>query len=111
MKPLARISVVAVRDRAKAEAFAAAHPIGKVCDRYRDVVSHEKVNAVYNPLHQLDAFITAVKKGVPLYTNGDDAGAQITVLDRCLIGTTKPRVCLSEAWHANQHSLGCYLIQ
>jgi predicted dehydrogenase len=50
-EPLARISVIAARDRGKAEAFAAAHHIRTVCDSYSDVVNHEKINALYNPLH------------------------------------------------------------
>ena len=50
-EPLARISVMAARDRARAETFAAAHHIGTVCDSYSDVVRHEKINALYNPLH------------------------------------------------------------
>ena len=50
-EPLAHISVIAARDRDKANAFAAAHHIGTVCDSYLDVVSHEKINALYNPLH------------------------------------------------------------
>lgn len=50
-EPLARILVIAARDREKAPAFASAHHIRTVCDGYLDVVSHEKINAVYNPLH------------------------------------------------------------
>ena len=50
-EPLAHISVIAARDRDKANAFATAHHIGTVCDSYLDVVSHEKINALYNPLH------------------------------------------------------------
>ena len=50
-EPLAHISVIAARDRDKANAFAAAHHIGTVCDSYLDVVGHEKINALYNPLH------------------------------------------------------------
>jgi len=50
-EPLARISVIAARDRAKAQAFATAHHIRTVCDSYANVVVHETIDAVYNPLH------------------------------------------------------------
>ena len=50
-EPLAHITVIAARDKDKANAFAAAHHIGTVCDSYLDVVGHEKINALYNPLH------------------------------------------------------------
>ena len=50
-EPLARVSVIAARDRNKAETFASAHHIGTVCASYSDVVNHEKINALYNPLH------------------------------------------------------------
>ena len=50
-EPLAKISVIAARDKAKAEAFANAHHIRVVCDSYSDVVNHEKIDALYNPLH------------------------------------------------------------
>ena len=50
-EPLAHITVIAARNRDKANAFATAHHIGTVCDSYLDVVDHEKINALYNPLH------------------------------------------------------------
>lgn len=50
-EPRARISVIAARDRQRAEAFANAHHIRTVCDNYDEVVTHGHINAVYNPLH------------------------------------------------------------
>jgi len=50
-EPHAQISVIAARDRSRAEAFAAAHHVPAVCDTYDEVVRHESINAVYNPLH------------------------------------------------------------
>lgn len=47
----AEVSVVAARDRARAEAFAQEHGIPIVVDSYEDVVNHPDINAVYNPLH------------------------------------------------------------
>jgi len=50
-EPRAAVSVVAARDRSRAERFAEAHHIRTVVDSYQEVVTHPKVNAVYNPLH------------------------------------------------------------
>jgi predicted dehydrogenase len=45
------VSVVAARDRARAEAFAQEHGIPNVVDSYEDVINHPDIDAVYNPLH------------------------------------------------------------
>ena len=50
-EPGAYISVIAARHRQRAEAFAASHNIARVVDDYQAVVEHEKVDAVYMPLH------------------------------------------------------------
>ena len=50
-EPGAFISVVAARSRERAEAFAAAHNIPRVVDDYQAVIEHDKVDAVYIPLH------------------------------------------------------------
>ncbi len=50
-EPQAMISCVAARDRARAEAFAEAHHIRTVLDTYDEVATHEKITALYNPLH------------------------------------------------------------
>ena len=47
----ALISVVAARDRSRAEAFAREHEIANVVDCYEDVINHPDIDAVYNPLH------------------------------------------------------------
>ena len=45
------VSVVAARDRSRAEAFAQDHGIPEVVDSYDDVINHPDIDAVYNPLH------------------------------------------------------------
>ena len=50
-EPSALIYFIAARDRDRAGAFAKHHHIRHVCDTYDEVVTHEKINAVYNPLH------------------------------------------------------------
>ena len=45
------VSVVAARDRSRAEAFAQEHVIPNVVDSYDDVINHPDIDAVYNPLH------------------------------------------------------------
>ncbi len=50
-EPGAYISVIAARSRQRAEAFAASHNIPRVVDDYQAVIEHEKVDAVYVPLH------------------------------------------------------------
>ena len=47
----AEVSVVAARDRSRAEAFAQEHGIPNVVDSYKDVINHPDIDAVYNPLH------------------------------------------------------------
>jgi predicted dehydrogenase len=49
-EPAASIYSIAARDRARAEAFAQWHRIPKVLDSYAEVVTHPKVDAVYNAL-------------------------------------------------------------
>ena len=50
-EPSVRVYAIAARDRERAAAFAAAHHIPKVLDSYDEVATHEKVDALYNPLH------------------------------------------------------------
>lgn len=50
-EPRARINVVAARDQARAALFAHAHHIRQVVEGYDEVVTHDAINAVYNPLH------------------------------------------------------------
>lgn len=50
-EPGAYVSTVAARDRSRAEAFADHHRIPHVADDYQAVLDHEKVDAVYIPLH------------------------------------------------------------
>ncbi|HEX5567038.1 MAG TPA: Gfo/Idh/MocA family oxidoreductase, partial [Streptomyces sp.] len=45
-----RLVAVAARDRARAEAFAAAHGVERVLDGYAGVIADPEVEAVYNPL-------------------------------------------------------------
>lgn len=45
--------------------------------------SYETVDRRPTYAYQLDAFIAAVKRDEPLWTDGDDAVAQMTVIDRC----------------------------
>lgn len=68
-EPGASIRAIAARDRARAEAFAQAHGIPDVCDSYEEVITHAKVDAVYNPL-QITAHhewtLRAIKAGKPV---------------------------------------------
>ena len=50
-EPGAYISVIAARNRRRAETFAEAHRIPRVVEDYQAVVEHDKVDAVYIPLH------------------------------------------------------------
>ena len=45
-----RLVVVAARDRARAEAFAAAHGVERATDSYSEVLADPDVDVVYNPL-------------------------------------------------------------
>ena len=49
-EPRAVISVIGARSRERAQNFAECHHIRNVVANYAAVVTHEKVNAVYNPL-------------------------------------------------------------
>ncbi|MEM7100884.1 MAG: Gfo/Idh/MocA family oxidoreductase [Pseudomonadota bacterium] len=50
-EPGVTVYAIAARDRVRAAAFASAHHIPQVLDDYQQVVSHPKVDLVYNPLH------------------------------------------------------------
>jgi predicted dehydrogenase len=50
-EPRACVSVVAARQRSRAEGFAHHHKIPVVVDDYQQVVEHDEVDAVYVPLH------------------------------------------------------------
>ncbi len=50
-EPRASITTIAARDRARAEGFARYHQIPNVVDSYAEVVGHDRVDAVYIPLH------------------------------------------------------------
>ena len=50
-EPGAYVSVIAARDRARAEAFASSHRVPNVVDDYQQVIEHDRVDAVYIPLH------------------------------------------------------------
>jgi predicted dehydrogenase len=45
-----RLVAVAARDRARAEAYAAAHRVERVADSYADLIADPEVEVVYNPL-------------------------------------------------------------
>ncbi|MBD3649353.1 MAG: Gfo/Idh/MocA family oxidoreductase [Pseudomonadales bacterium] len=49
-EPRATIHCVAARDRGRAEGFAAHHNIPVVCGNYDEVINHDRVDAIYNPL-------------------------------------------------------------
>ncbi len=46
----AEIVAISARDRKRAKRFAEAHHISNVCSHYDEVIHHEGINAVYNPL-------------------------------------------------------------
>ena len=50
-EPRAHVSVIGARHRERAERFAASHRIPHVVDTYQQVIEHDKVDAVYVPLH------------------------------------------------------------
>ena len=61
-----QVTVVAARDRSRAEEFAEAWGIGEVVDSYDEVVTHPDVDAIYNPLpisHHREYTIKALRAG------------------------------------------------
>ena len=65
-EPKVRVYAIAARDRDRATEFAKYHHIPKVLASYEDVVAHEKVDVVYNPLHipaHLQWSVAALKNG------------------------------------------------
>ena len=50
-EPRVRVYAVAAREFARAQRFAQAHHIAHALPGYADVVSHERVDVLYNPLH------------------------------------------------------------
>ena len=88
--PQCRITAVAARDRARAEAFATKHNIGAVLNSYDDVIASEDVDLIYNPLPihlHADWTIKALEAGKPVLCekpfamNTDEARAMLAASD------------------------------
>lgn len=84
--PQCRVTAVAARDKARAEAFASEHGIGAVLDNYEQVIASEAVGLVYNPLPinlHADWTIKALEAGKPVLCekpfamNADEARAML----------------------------------
>ncbi|MFV0259389.1 MAG: Gfo/Idh/MocA family protein [Acidimicrobiales bacterium] len=101
------VTVVAARDRFRAEAFAAEHGIPTVVDDYAAVVTSDQVDVVYNPLpmslhaHWTIAAMEAGKHVLcekPFAANAAEAAAMVAAASRT------GRV-LGEAFHHRYHPL------
>ena len=103
----AEMTVVAARDRSRAEAFAAEHGVGRVADDYQAVVEADDVDVVYNPLPMhLHAgwTIAALRAGKhvlcekPFASNAAEAAQMVRVAD------AENRI-LGEAFHHAYHPM------
>ena len=101
----ATVSVVAARDRSRAEKFAAEHSIPIVVDSYDQVINHPDIDAVYNPLHiglHHEWTIKALRAGKhvlcekPLASNALQAQEMATVAE-------ETGLVLMDAFHYRYH--------
>ena len=104
--PEVEVVAVAARDRAKADAFATKHGIGRVHDRYEDLLADPGVDAVYNPLpNGLHGrwTIAALEAGKhvlcekPFTANADEA------LEVEAVADAHPDLVVMEAFHYRYH--------
>lgn len=112
-EPLARVRVIAARNRERAEAFAAAHHIKTVCDTYDEVVNHPDINALYNPLHipaHHDWTIAALKAGKHVLCEKSIAcnAAEATEMQAV---ASETGLVLMDAFHYRYHPLFAALIE
>jgi predicted dehydrogenase len=105
--PGAAVVAVAARDRARAEAFAARHGIGRVHGSYEALIADPEVDAIYNPLPNslhCEWSIRALEAGKhvlcekPLASNAAEA-------ERMVIAAAGSGRCLVEAFHYRYHPL------
>lgn len=101
------VTVVAARDRSRAEAFAATHGIPTVVDGYEAVVTSDEVDVVYNPLpmsHHARWTIAALEAGKhvlcekPFAANATEAAEMVAAAERA-------GRALGEAFHYYYHPL------
>ncbi|MEM8922283.1 MAG: Gfo/Idh/MocA family oxidoreductase [Actinomycetota bacterium] len=101
------VTVVAARDRGRAEAFAAEHGIGSVVDGYADVIVSDEVDVVYNPLPMslhAEWTIAALRAGKhvlcekPFASNAAEAAEMVRVAE-------ETGLVLGEAFHYRYHPM------
>ncbi len=101
------VTVVAARDRGRAEAFAAEHGVGRVADDYAAVIAADDVDVVYNPLpmsHHAEWTIAALQAGKhvfcekPFASNAAEAAEMVRVAD-------ETGLVLGEAFHYHYHPM------
>ena len=104
-EPGAYISVIAARSRARAEAFAGCHNIPRVVDDYQAVVEHDKVDAVYVPLHipaHHEWTIKALKAGKHVLCEKSLAANAAEAEEMAAVAREEGRV-LMDAFHYRYH--------
>ncbi|WP_201777531.1 Gfo/Idh/MocA family protein [Streptacidiphilus jiangxiensis] len=109
--PRVRVAAVAARDRARAEAFARRHGIGRVHDSYADLLADPELDAVYVPLpnglhaHWTLAALDAGKHVLcekPFTANRAEAER---VADAADAAYARSGLVVMEAFHYRHHAL------
>ncbi len=104
-EPGAYISVIAARERERAEAFAQAHNIPRVVDDYQAVIDHDKVDAVYVPLHipaHHEWTIKALRAGKHVLCEKPMAANAAEAAEMAAVAREEGRV-LMDAFHYRYH--------
>ncbi len=102
-----RVTAIAARDRARAEAHAAEHAIATVHDTYEDLLADPAVDAVYNPLpislhHQWT--IAALRAGKPVLSEKPFA-SNTKEAEEMVAVANETGLALVEAFHWRYHPL------
>ena len=111
--PEAEITVVAARDRDRADEFAATHGIGRVATSYEAVLEDPEVEAVYVPLpvtHHCEWTVRALEAGKHVLTEKAFAANAVEARRMADAARVADRVCM-EAFHYHYHPLWARLLE
>ncbi len=111
--PEVEITVVAARDRARGEEFAARHGIGRVASSYEAVLGDAEIEAVYVPLpvtHHCEWTIRALEAGKHVLTEKAFCANAIEARRMADAARTANRVCI-EAFHYRYHPMWARLLE
>ena len=111
--PEAEITVVAARDRDRAEEFAAKHGIGRVASSYEAILEDAEIEAVYVPLpvtHHCEWTVRALEAGKHVLTEKAFSANAVEARRMADAARAADRVCM-EAFHYHYHPVWARLLE